>query len=172
MVVELRVLDRLRDLARDGHEQVDLVGPELARRLGADVEGALEPLLREDRDGEDRLVLLLAQVGKAFEPGIEMGRARDHHRRPSGRRRARDPLARAHLGHAGQLFHARPVRGPQDELVRGLVVEVDEARIGLERLGHLVRDQLEDLVEVERRVDGRDRLGQQPQMAGGAVHVI
>ena len=48
------------------------------------------------------------------------------------------------------LLDARAVRRAQDELVGALVVEVDEAGVGLERLGDLVRDQLEHLVEVER----------------------
>jgi hypothetical protein len=52
------------------------------------------------------------------------------------------------------------VRGAQDELAGGLVVEVDEARVGVECRGDLVRDEVQDLLEVERRVDGSDRLGQ------------
>jgi hypothetical protein len=62
------------------------------------------------------------------------------------------------------------VRGPQHELVGALVVQIDEAGVGLERLGDLAGDEVEDLLEVEGRVDGRDRLGQQPQMTGRGVH--
>ena len=76
VVVELRVLDRLGHLAGDRHEQVDLVAAELARRLGADVERALEPVAGEDRDGEDRLVVRLAQVREVLEARIEMRLAR------------------------------------------------------------------------------------------------
>ena len=47
---------------------------------------------------------------------------------------------------------------------RVLVVEVDEAGVGLERVGDLARDQAEHLLEVERRVDGGARLGQQSQV--------
>jgi hypothetical protein len=94
----------------------------------------------------------------------------DHHRRPLGGRRTGDPLAGTHLGDARELFHPRAERGAQDELIRRLVVQIDEAGIGLEGLGDLASDELEDLVEVERRVDGGDRFGQQPQVAGGAVH--
>jgi hypothetical protein len=64
------------------------------------------------------------------------------------------------------------VRRPKHELVRALVVEVDEARIGLERLGDLAGDEREHLLEVERRVDGRDRLGQQPEVTGSRVHAV
>ena len=63
--VELRVLDRLRDLRRDREQQVDLGLGELARLARADVERALELLAGEDRHGEDRLVLVLGQVGEA-----------------------------------------------------------------------------------------------------------
>ena len=57
--VELRVLDRLRDLRRDRDEELDLGVGERARLARADVERALERVAREDRDGEDRLVLVL-----------------------------------------------------------------------------------------------------------------
>jgi hypothetical protein len=62
------------------------------------------------------------------------------------------------------------VRRAEDELVRGLVEEVDEARLRAEGLGDLASDEREHLFEVERRVDGGDRLGQEPQMPGGGVH--
>ena len=55
--VELRVDDRLRDLVGDRLQQLDLVRPVLARLAGADVERTRQLLAREDRDGEDRLVL-------------------------------------------------------------------------------------------------------------------
>jgi hypothetical protein len=58
----------------------------------------------------------------------------------------------------------------QHQLVRLLVVEVDEARVRLERVRDPVGDEREHLLEVERRVDGRDRFGQEAQMAGGLVH--
>ena len=58
-LVELRVLDRLRDLRRDRDEELDLGVGERARLARADVERALERVAGEDRDGEDRLVLVL-----------------------------------------------------------------------------------------------------------------
>ena len=63
------------------------------------------------------------------------------------------------------------MRRPQHELVGLLVVEVDEAGVGAERVGDLARDEREHLLEVERRVDGGDRLGQQAQVPGGLVHL-
>ena len=81
--VELRVLDRLRHLRGDREQELDLVVGELARLAGAQVERAFEPLpAREDRDGEDRLVLVLGQVRKILEPRVEMRLARDGNRRP------------------------------------------------------------------------------------------
>ena len=62
------------------------------------------------------------------------------------------------------------VRRPEDELVGPLVVEVDEARVRLERGRDLVRDRLEHLLEVERGVDDLGRAGQEREVPGGVVH--
>ena len=67
----------------------------------------------------------------------------DHHRRTLGGRDAGDALAGAHAGCARELLDARSVRRAQDELVRTLVVEVDEARIRAERIRDLAGDELE-----------------------------
>jgi hypothetical protein len=170
VLVQLGVFDRLRHLARDRHQEVDLRRRELARLLRAHVERALEPLLGQDRDGEDRLVVLLAQVREALEARVEMRLSRDHHRCALSGRRAGDALSGSHLGHRGHLVHPRPEGGAQDELAAPLVVEVDKASIRLERLGDLMGDEIEDLIEVKGGVDRRDRLCEQPQMAGRAVH--
>jgi hypothetical protein len=53
------------------------------------------------------------------------------------------------------------VRRAQNELLGSLVVQVDEARVRLERGGDLVRDRLEHLLQVERGVDDLGRPGQQ-----------
>ena len=79
---------------------------------------------------------------------------------PSPRREARP---------AGHLLDPRAMRRAEHELAGRLVVEVDEARVGAERIGHLARDERQHLFEVERRVDGGDRLRQQPQMTGRLV---
>ena len=129
LLVQLRVLDRLRDLRGDREQQLDLGPGELARLARADVQRALELVAREDRHGEDRLVLVLRQVGERLEARVEVGLRRDHHRRPIGRRRAGDPLARPHARAPRHLLDARPVRRSQDELVGALVVEVDEAGV-------------------------------------------
>ena len=70
--VELRVDDRLRDLARDRLEQLDLVLPELARLARAHVERARELVAGEDRHGEDRLVLRLRQVRELLPARVEV----------------------------------------------------------------------------------------------------
>jgi hypothetical protein len=62
------------------------------------------------------------------------------------------------------------VRRAQDELVGALVVQVDEAGVGVEGVCDLGRDLLEHFLEVERRVDGGDRLGQEAQMPLADVH--
>ena len=168
--VELRVLDRLRHLTCDRRQQVDLRRREVPRPQRADVERAGELVAREDRHRQDRLVLVLGQVGEGLETLVEMRLRRDHHRLARGRSGARDPFAGAHPRPAGHLLDAGAVRGAQDELAGLLVVEVDEAGIGTERVGDLARDEREHLLEVERRVDRGDRLGQKAQMAPGLVH--
>jgi hypothetical protein len=142
------------------------------RLLRADVERALQPLAREDRDREDRLVLLFPQVRERLEARVEVRRARDRDRRALGGGRPGDPLARPHLRDARHVLDARAERRAQHELVGGLVVEVDEARVRLERLGDLGRHELEDLVEVERRVDRRDRLGDEPKVTCRGIHAV
>ena len=62
------------------------------------------------------------------------------------------------------------MRGAQHELAGAVVVEVDKARIGVERVGDLPRDEPEYLLQVERRVDGLDRLGQQAEVTRADVH--
>ena len=159
------MLDRLRNLRRDREQQVDLGGRELARLAGAQVERALELVAaRDDGDGQDRLVLVLAKVGEGLEARVEVGLRRDHHRRELGRRPACDALAWPHAGPPGHLLDTGAVGGAQHELAGTVVVEVDEARIGVERVGDPAGHQLEHLLEVERRVDGRNRLGKQAQM--------
>ena len=165
-LVELRVLDRLRDLRRDRDEELDLRVAERARLARADVERALELVrARHDRHGEDRLVLVLGQVREALEARVEVRLLGDHHRRALRRGDAGDPLARTHARRARELLDARAVGRAEDELVDALVVQVDEARVRPERVGHLARDELEHLLEVERRVDRSDRLGQKPKVA-------
>src|SRR5204863_3122210 len=92
--------------------------------------------------------------------------------RPRRRRRAGDPLTGTHPRTAGHLLNPRAVRRPEDELVRVLVVEVDEARVGGQGVGNLARYQREHLLEVERRVDRGDRLGQETEVSGAFVHPL
>jgi hypothetical protein len=167
------VLDGLGDLRGDRDEKVDLSPGERPRLARADVERALQLLLRpvrEDRHGEDRLVVVLAQVGEALEARVEVRLGRDHHRRPLGRGGAGDALARTHVRPFRVALDGGPVRGAQHELVGALVVEVDEARVGAERRGHLVRDRLHHLLQLEAGVDDLDRAGEQREMPGRRVH--
>jgi hypothetical protein len=96
--------------------------------------------------------------------------ARDHDRPALGGCRAGDSLAGPHLRHSRHLLDARSERGAQHELVGGIVVEVDEARVGLEGLRHFPCDQLEDLVQPQGRVHGRDGLREEPKVPRGAIH--
>jgi hypothetical protein len=163
--VELGVLDRLRHLRRNRDDELDLVSRELPRLDRADVEGTGQPLARDDRHGEDRFVLILRQVREELETRIEVRLRRDHDRRAFCRRSAGDALARTHAWTPCHLLDARAVRCSQHELVGPLVVEVDKAGVGAENVGNLARHEPEHLLEIERRVDGRDRLREQTQMA-------
>ncbi len=95
---------------------------------------------------------------------------RDHHRHPILGRRAGDPLPGAHARPLGHLLDARSVRRAQHELGGLLVVEVDEARIGVQGVRDLRRDLRQHLLEVERRVDGLDRVRQQLEMPVARIH--
>ena len=70
--VQLRVLDREGDLRGDREQQVDLALREFVRLARAYVQRALELLAGEDRHGEDRLVLVLAEVRERLEAGVEV----------------------------------------------------------------------------------------------------
>ncbi len=170
LLVQLGVLDRPRNLGGNRHEQPDLGIGEGTRRAGAHVEGALERLAGEDGNGEDRLVLVLAQVRKPLEPRVEVRLGRDHHRFALGCRHAGDALAGPHARDVRRVVDDRAVRRAQHELVGALVVEVHEASVGLERGCDLVRDRLHHLLQVERRVDDLDRLRQEREMTGAVVH--
>jgi hypothetical protein len=61
------------------------------------------------------------------------------------------------------------MRGTEHEVAGRLVEEVDEAGVSSQRIRDLARDEGEDFLEIERRVDGGDRLRQQPQMTGRLV---
>jgi hypothetical protein len=62
------------------------------------------------------------------------------------------------------------VRRAQDQLVGALVVEVDEAGLRAEGVRDLARDETQHLLEVQRRVHRRDRLGEEAEMALTYVH--
>ena len=164
------MLDRLRNLPGDRDEKLDLRVRELARSACPNVQCTRQLLAREDRHRKDRLVLVLGQVGEALEPRVEMRLGRDHDRRALRRGAAGDPFAWAHFRPARHLLDPGAVRGAQHEFVRPRVVEIDEAGVCLERLGDLPCDETEHLLEVERRVDSGDRLGQQTKVSGGSVH--
>jgi hypothetical protein len=169
--VELRVQQRLRDLVGDRLQQLDLGLVVRALLARADVERAGELLAaRQDRHREDRFVFLLRQVREELEPRVEVRGGRDHHGRALGGGGAGDAFARTHPRAPGHLLDARPVCGAQDELVAALVIEVDEAGVGLERGGDLLRDEVEDFLEVERRIDGGRRFGQQPKVPLARIH--
>ena len=94
----------------------------------------------------------------------------DHHRSAIGGGRSGDPFTRPQARTLRHLLDARPVRRAEDELVRPLVVEVDEAGLGPEGVGDLAGDELQNLFQVERRVHRGDRLGEKAQVACSYVH--
>ena len=140
-------------------------------RARADVQRPLEHVAGEDGHGEDRLVLVLAQVRERLEAGVEV-RARGEHDRPAlGGCDPGDPDAPTHPRRARRVLDPRAMGRAQHELVGALVVEVDEAGVRLERSRDLVGDRLEHLLQVERRVDDVGRPGQEGEMACSVVHV-
>ena len=121
---------------------------------------------------EDRLVFRLGQVRELSPARIEVGVRGDSDGPPLGGRSTGDPLTRTQPRATGHLVERCAVGRAQHELAGGLVVEVDEARVGLERGGHLVGDEVQHLLEVECRIDRGDRLGEQPQVAIGRLHAL
>ena len=59
------MLDRLRNLVGDRHEQLDLVLREHTRLERAHVQRAGETVARKDRHREDRLVVVLREIREA-----------------------------------------------------------------------------------------------------------
>ena len=114
--VELRVLDRLRNLRRRSRPELDLGLRKLARLAGADVERAFELVPREDRHREDRLVLVLGEVREELETRVEMSLGRDHDRGALRRGHAGDAFSGTHPRRARHLFDAASVRRAEDEL--------------------------------------------------------
>jgi hypothetical protein len=56
------------------------------------------------------------------------------------------------------------VRRAEDQFVSSLVVEVDEAGVGVESVRDLRRHEIEDLFQVEGRIHRRRGLGQQAKV--------
>ena len=170
--VELRVLDRLRDLRRDRDEQVDLASVNVA---GRSVRTLSAPSSRPSRAtiGTARIDSYWSsgRFGNDLKRGSRCASPRSSPARAPLRPAPVIPSPGSHARRARHLLDVRPVRRAQDELVGVLVVEVDEAGVRLERVRDAARDQHEHLLEVERGVDGGDRLGQQAEMARGLVHV-
>ena len=70
----------------------------------------------------------------------------------------------------GHLVDTRAVRCTQNELIRPIVVEIDKARIGMQRVRDLGRNLRQNFLKVKRRIDCLDRLGQQPQVSFAHIH--
>src|SRR5712691_6160326 len=64
------------------------------------------------------------------------------------------------------------MRRAENEFVSSLVVEVDEAGVGTKRVSDLGRDEVQDLFEIEGRVDRGGRLGQQAEVSLGGAHML
>ena len=112
------------------------------------------------------------RFGNDAEARIEVRVRRQHHGLPLLGGDAGDALAERQPRALRHLLDARAVGRAKHELARALVVEVDEARVGAERVRDLARDEREHLLEVERRVDRLDRLGQELEVPPRLVHVV
>src|SRR5207253_7250444 len=62
--IQLGVLDRLRDLCGDRNEELDLGVREFPGPARADIQCTRQLLARENRYCQDRLVLVLGEVGE------------------------------------------------------------------------------------------------------------
>ena len=167
-LVQPRVLDRAGDECRGRHQKVDLLTRELARRLAVGGDDADDhTLLVEERYRHERLEALLLELGEDLDARIGE-QALDHDcrsamlHRPTG-----ETLSLLHRDLADEVLERGRCGSQHQPLVR-LLDEVDEARVNGARLGEQAHDRAKHLVELERRRNGRDDLGEEVSLGANA----
>jgi hypothetical protein len=123
----------------------------------------------DDRNGEERLELLLLELGDVRRPRVVERVLADERRLASFGSPPRESLALLERHAADVLLVGRRGRA-QDEALSVVLQQVDEARVHSARLGHEANDGAQDFGELERRVDRGDDLVQDP-LAGVQRHL-
>ncbi len=158
LLVQPRVLDRARDERRRGHEEVDLVVRELARRLGVRGDDADHVAGAPDhRHREQRLELLLLELREVLRARVGEGVVADERRLGALGRPPREPLSAVDDDLAG-LALVRRRGGAEHQPLAVLGEEVDEAGMDAARVGHQANDGAQHLGELQRRRDRRHDL--------------
>ena len=169
LLVEPGVLDRARHEGGARDEEVDLALGELTRCLGVERHGSDRgAVLGEDRHRDERLKLLLGELGDVLEAGIGERVLSNERRlavldRPPGEALApfeRDVPDEVGIGLRGSPHHEPPV---------AVLGQVDEAGRDVARVGQQPDDCREHLVELERGRNRRDDLGQETRLGCGRV---
>ena len=164
-LVQARILNRLGNLAGNRLQELDLIVVILAGLDRAYIHGPRQALTTiQDRHGEETLKAAFGQVGKLLEAGVEVRIRSDRHRLACLCCPARQTLADPHPRWPCRCLDMRAVHCLQNQLVRRVIVRIDEARIGSKGARHRNRDGVGDLCEVERAGDGRNRLREQAEV--------
>ncbi len=154
---EPRVVDAHGRLRGESRQDVGVVVGKVAALLVEDLndaDGLAQMVSHRGRQDRARAVAA-QQVPLGVEPWIGVGVA--DVQGPAGARDiSREALASLHSDRP----YAWALRDARDELLAPLVEQVERRAVGLERFGQLLQDQLEQLIEVERRSERNTHLAQ------------
>ncbi len=157
LVVEPRILDRAGHERGARDEELDLGVGELTRRDRVERERPDRiAALAEHRDRDERLELLLLELGDVLDARVVEGVVADERRLSPVERPPGEPLAAFEHDLPGE-GRVRVGRGAEDELLVALE-QIDEARVDRARVGEEPDDPVEHFLEIQRRPDRRDDL--------------
>ncbi len=157
-LVEPRVLDRVGHERGDVQQERGVLRAEHARGLGVQRDHADHALaLGDQRDGDERLVLLLLELGEVLDARVGERLLRDEHGLRVLEHPACDALARRHRDATAEVRVALRGRAQHDAPAAVLAQE-DVGRVRDDRVVDEPHDRTQHLLEIERRVDGVDDL--------------
>ena len=172
---EARVLDSQGRLGREGLQQVDDVWAEGPCGLPVYHEPADDPVLPQERDGQERAnaraqqdILQSSVIGPLGRDIGDLDRLVGLGEPAHGALALEDARFAAGLH---QLF-LQALLGPQQERFRRLVVLVDGATIRARELGRSGDDRRENCVEIQRRADGLPYLAERGELVDRAGELM
>ena len=157
-LVQARVLDRVGHEGRDVQQEGGVLRAEHARGLGVQRDHADHALtLGDQRHGDERLVLLLLELGEVLDARVGERLLRDEDRLPVLQHPAGDALARRHRDAAAEMRVALR-GGAQHDSPPAVLAQEDVGRVRDDGVVDEPHDRAQHLLEIERRVDGVDDL--------------